>query len=175
MSGWDHKLAWELFHEEWRIKFYYFTRRSAEYYLGVPEPPGYTQQHAKNYPDDKIVLLLKASAIKNSFVMTGLNSSGSTNSIISETAIKAVYDFAEYDESWNDPLSDVERFTAGEITRARHRSEGLHVFLYAMRKWSTSGKQVTLRATLNEPRADGSLPHFEDEDEFDDQPPKGEA
>lgn len=139
----DHKTAWELFREEWRIKFYYFTRRSPEYYFGLPEPADYQAQRAKQYGDEKIIGLLKASVVETEFGMTRAHSSGTSSTVLSETAIKVIYDFAEFDETWNDPLDAVESFTDAQIERIRRRdTEGLYVFLYARRKWLVIGHTV---------------------------------
>ncbi len=163
----DHKRAWELFCEEWRIKFYYFTRRSPEYYFGLPEPENYQQKHAKQYADEKIKGLLKASVVETSFDMTLSHSGGTYSTLLSETAIKVIYDFAEYDESWNDPLDDYPRFNDAQVERTKHRStEGLHVFLYAIRKWLLIGRTVREWADIKRDKSDENEPDIEDNDAF---------
>lgn len=160
----DHNTAWELFREEWRIKFLYFLRRSPEYYMGLPEPSGYEQQKVKNYGDDKLIELLKKTAIETEFNMTRSHSSSSANSYLSETAIKVVHDFAEYDESWNDPLDTIEGFTDAELKRVKHRStQGLYAFLYALRKWLVMGDSVREWQSLKNEDSDADI---EDEDAF---------
>lgn len=138
----DHRDAWNQFREEWRIKFYGYLIRSPEFYLGLPEPEHFDPRNMA-YSDQTIVDLLKKTVIKTKFSMSGLSASGTSNTYLSTSALKAIYDFAQYESDWKDPLDTVPGFTDDELRRLRNRdSPGLHVFLYAMRKFFTLGDSV---------------------------------
>lgn len=138
----DHRDAWDQFREEWRIKFYHFLTRSPEFYLGLDEPTDFNPNKMA-YLDDKLVELLKQTEIKSRFAMQGRSGSGTSNTILSMDSIKPIYDFAEYDEEWQDPLDHTVDFTKQhQVTMQNRDMKGLSLVLYASEKWTVLGSKV---------------------------------
>ena len=145
----DHKDAWDQFREEWRIKFYHFLTRSPEFYLGLDEPADFNPNKIV-YLDEKLIELLKQTEIKSRFAMQGSSGSGTSNTILSMDSIKPIYDFAEYDEEWQDPLDHTVEFTKQHQATMRNRDmKGLSLVLYALDKWTVLGSKVIETKKIN--------------------------
>ena len=137
-----HRDAWDQFREEWRIKFYPFLARSPEYYLGLDEPQEFDPNNMA-YRDDRLIDLLKKTEIKSRFAMQNRSGGGTSSSYLSMLSIKPIYDFAEYDSGWSDPLDAVDDFTKDDEKRMRNRDmKGLSLVLYALDKWTVMGAKV---------------------------------
>lgn len=138
----DHRDAWNQFREEWLIRFFYYLRRSPEYYMGLPEPEDFDPLKL-SYPDAKIKTLLKQTAIESTVDTEHSHRSGSGNSYLEPLSLKVIYAFAQYDADWQDPLDVVERFTTAERKSAGRRDmPGLHIYLDAVRRFETIGGNV---------------------------------
>lgn len=145
----DHKDAWDQFREEWRIKFFHFLTRSPEYYLGLAEPADFDPTKIA-YLDEKLIELLKQTEIKSRFAMQSSSGSGTSNSYLSLKSIKPIYDFAQYDDEWRDPLGTVQDFTAQDKKAMMNRDmKGLSLTIYALNKWTVFGSKVIETNKIN--------------------------
>jgi hypothetical protein len=145
----EHREAWEQFREEWRVKFSNFLRKSPEYYLGLEEPADFDPNRMA-YLDDKLIDLLKQTNIKSRFAMQHRSGGGTSMSYLSTRSIKPMYDFAQYNDGWEDPLDDLENFTEEDRESLMRRDyKGLGLMIYALKKWQVFGSKVIETAKIN--------------------------
>jgi len=116
------------------------------------------------YLDDKLIELLKQTNVKSRFAMQNSSGSGTSMSYLSMHSVKAIYDFAQYNDGWEDPLSEVERFTDEERKSMMRRDmKGLGLTIYALDKWQVFGSKVVETAKIS--AGDWKPEHVVDDDE----------
>lgn len=148
----EHKAAWNLFKEEWRIKFYDLTLLPAEYFFGLPVLAALPMN--ADYGDERLREMMERSAYEPTIVMTGRLGTGSRDRMLSVRALKVIFDFAQFPEDYraSDPLQAAADFTQADRDRMDISSVwGLFAYLYARDRWSVAFGKLT----ENNPSRDG--------------------
>lgn len=148
----EHKAAWTLFKEEWRIKFYALTLLPAEYFFGLPLPAAAIPTNA-DYSDQHLKGMMERSAYEPTIVMTGRQGSGSRDRMLSVRALKVIFDFAQFPEDYRatDPLQAAGDFTQADRDRMDISSLwGLFAYLHARDRWSVAFGKLTEKNSPSE-------------------------
>jgi hypothetical protein len=139
----EHRSAWELFKEEWRIRFHALIDQQAEYYFGLPAAPSYANHI--DYSDDRLAKLMLESSREMSITLEGRSGTENPNTMLNLRALKAVFDFARFPENYRDTdvLQAVGEFSKADIDALDIGSRwGLFAYLRARKTMNVSYGQV---------------------------------
>lgn len=139
-----HKAAWDLFKEEWRIKFHHLIAAPAEYYFGLPEIPD-PEPHDLDYTDERLQAMMRRASYQPTIKMTGRSGHGSEDTMISPTALKIVFDFTRYptDYEKSDRLRSAGSFSQVDIDELDMLGRwGLFAYLRARKKYGVAFGKV---------------------------------
>lgn len=140
----DHKDAWDLFKEEWRIKFAAIISSPAEYFFGLA-PDSQADPLDIDYSDERLEDMMLRASLQSTIKMTNRSGMGSDHTMLSLRALKVVYDFAKFPPEYqnSDFLNTVGDFTQEDIDQLDILSRwGLFAYLRARRIFTASFGKV---------------------------------
>lgn len=145
----DHVHAWELFHEEWRIRFHEFLRCGPRYYFGLDTCDAYQKDIVID--DEAVRQMLVDSARVTKVEIDGFSSTGFSDTILVERAIRVIYEFAKAPANWTNHLAGRSAFTSDQVEDLNMQGmNGLLAFIKIRRKYDLVDGTVVKRALRND-------------------------
>lgn len=150
----EHKEEWNLFVEEWKIRFIRHLSYGHEYYFGYGLK--------SNFPDDiklgheELLEIAESAARVQTVEFPNVGSTRYSNRFLKETAIAVIYDFTRiYDEN-DDPIRSAREFQASDLY-SPHLSNlhGLWTYLSIRTKFIIDGADVRERKQIEDDSSGG--------------------
>lgn len=136
----DHTRAWKLFREEWRIRFVSFLSADLPYYFGVGE---WTPATKINVTPQLISSLAKQSWAERELEIEGLHASISDTRMLSERALRAIFNLVTMYDPNDEPLDKIEDFdkaTKDALLRRDHY--GAYAYLELTERFTFIGGEA---------------------------------
>lgn len=141
-----HDREWRLFVEEWRVAFLEFLQADHTYYFGIgpfERFPDYINISHVDLED-----IAERVADERSITIDGYSSSLYSDFILSERAIKVIYEFSRSYDPDDDPILSRQIFSELDIEDVGNSHlNGLIAFLRIRRRYSFSGGEYRIRDT----------------------------